>query len=63
MNKFILDENGRLSAKKNALLRRIMERTIISSKIEGIYISEEKAYQMAIKIASQVEREAKSIRA
>ena len=57
MKQFILDGNAVLSKKKETLLRRIMERTIDSSRIEGIVISEEKAFQMALRIANQVEKE------
>jgi len=57
MRRFVLEGNKRLSKRKELLLRRIMERTIVSSRIEGIEISEEKAYEMALKIANQVEKE------
>lgn len=63
MSRIILDNKKELSEEKEALLRRIMERTIISSKIEGINISKERAYQMALKIANQVEKEERLARA
>ena len=55
--KILFDQNVVLSKKKESLLRRLMEFTLDSSRIEGIVISEEKAFQMALRIADQVEKE------
>lgn len=60
MSTLVLNSNNHIPKTKKKFLEKIAKDTVSSFKLEGIIITLEEAYQMAIKISASLEKDKKS---